>query len=99
VPVEVGFIVVGALLFGVSNTLLNVNEVSLRQQVTPNHVLGRVGAGMQFIGSGSLPLGALIGGVLGEHIGLRATFLVGCGGLFLAALWVYFSPVRSLRQE
>jgi MFS family permease len=34
VPVEVSIIVVGALLFGVSNTLLNVNEVSLRQQVT-----------------------------------------------------------------
>jgi MFS family permease len=98
VLVEVSIIVVGALLFGVSNTLLNVNEVSLRQQMTPNYVLGRAGAGMQLIGSGTLPLGALIGGVLGEHIGLRATFLVGCGGLFLAVLWIYFSPVRSLRK-
>ncbi|PWT73413.1 MAG: MFS transporter [Chloroflexi bacterium] len=95
--VEASMIVVGALLFGVSNTLLNVNEVSLRQHVTPNHLLGRVGAGMQFIGTGSLPLGALIGGVLGEYIGLRATFLAGSCGLFLAALWIYFSPVRSLR--
>jgi MFS family permease len=97
VPLELSMIVAGALLFGVSNTLLNVNEVSLRQQVTPNYLLGRVGAGMQFIGSGSLPLGALLGGVLGEHIGLRTTFLVGCGGLFLAVLWIYFSPMRSLR--
>jgi hypothetical protein len=96
-PVEVSLIVVGALLFGVSNTLLNVNEASLRQQMTPNHLLGRVGAGMRFIGEGSLPLGALLGGVLGEHIGLRATFLAGSSGLFLGVLWLYFSPVRSLR--
>jgi MFS family permease len=95
--VKVSLIAAGALLFGVSNTLLNVNEASLRQQMTPNHLLGRVGAGMRFIGDGSLPLGALVGGILGEHIGLRATFLVGSSGLFLAVLWLYYSPVRSLR--
>ena len=97
--IEVSMIVVGALLFGISNTLLNVNELILRQQVTPNRLLGRVGAGMQFIGVGTLPLGALLGGVLGEHIGLRATFLVGCCGLFLAFLWTFFSPVRTLHLE
>jgi len=92
-------IVVGTLLFGISNTLFNVNELSLRQQVTPNRLLGRVGAGMQFIGVGTLPLGALLGGVLGEHLGLRATFLVGCCGFFLAFLWTLFSPVRKLHLE
>lgn len=96
---EVSMIVVGALLFGISNTLLNVNELNLRQQITPNRLLGRVGAGMQFIGVGTLPLGALLGGVLGAHIGLRATFLVGCCGLFLAFLWTFFSPVRKLHLE
>ena len=92
-------IVVGALLFGVSNTLFNVNELSLRQQVTPNRLLGRVGAGMQFLGVGTLPLGALLGGVLGEQLGLRAPFLVGCCGMFLAVLWTWFSPVRKLHLE
>ncbi len=94
--VEVSMIIVGALLFGVSNTLFNVNELSLRQQVTPTRLLGRMGAGMQFIGVGTLPLGALLGGVLGEHLGLRATFLIGCCGFFLAFLWTLFSPVRKL---
>jgi MFS family permease len=101
--VEISMIVVGALLFGISNTLFNVNELSLRQQVTPNRLLGRVGSGMQFISVGTLPLGALLGGVLGELIGLRATFLVGCCGFFLAFLWTFFrlcvscawKPVKS----
>jgi len=91
-------IVAGALLFGISNTLFNVNTLSLRQQVTPGRLLGRVGACMQFIGVGTLPLGALIGGALGAAIGLRATFLVGCGGLFLAFLWMLLSPVRTARD-
>ena len=94
----IALIVVGALLFGVSNTLFNVNTLSLRQQVTPGRLLGRVGACMQFIGVGTLPLGALIGGALGEVLGLRATFLVGCGGLFLAFLWTLLSPVRKVRD-
>ncbi len=72
----------GALLFGVSNTLFNVNEVSLHQQVTPDRLLGRVGTSMQCIGVGILTLGALLG----------------CCGFFLAVLWTWFSPVRKLRQ-
>jgi hypothetical protein len=89
--------VVGALLFGVSNMLFNVNVRSLWQQLTPNRVLGRVGAGMQFISVGTLPLGALLGGGLGELLGVRSTFLIGCGGLFLVVLWMLLSPVRRLR--
>jgi hypothetical protein len=93
---EISMIVVGALLFGVSNTLFNVNERSLWQQITPNRLLGRVGAGMQFISAGTLPLGALLGGGLGEFLGVRATFLIGCCGMFLACLWTLLSPVRRL---
>lgn len=96
---EISMIVVGALLFGISNTLFNVNVLSLRQQVIPNKLQGRVGASMQFISVGTLPLGALLGGLFGELIGLRATFLLGCCGFFLAFLWTFFSPVRTLRLE
>ncbi|HZO74754.1 MAG TPA: MFS transporter, partial [Ktedonobacteraceae bacterium] len=87
-------IIAGSLLFGLSNTLFNVNTQSLRQQITPNELLGRVGASMQFIGEGTLPLGALIGGVLGQALGLRLTFILACSGMFLAFLWTLFSPIR-----
>lgn len=96
---ETTMIILGALLFGISNTLFNVNELSVRQQTTPDRLLGRVGAGMQFVSVGTLPLGALLGGVLGEHFGLRTTFLIGCAGFFLAVFWTFFSPVRTLRLE
>lgn len=92
--VTIAIIAMGSLLFGISNTLFNVNTQSLRQQITPNELLGRVGSCMQFIGEGTLPLGALIGGVLGQALGLRTTFIIACCGLFLAFLWTLFSPAR-----
>jgi hypothetical protein len=36
---------------------------------------------------------------LGEQIGLRPTLIVGVCGSLLAFLWVFFSPVRTLREQ
>jgi MFS family permease len=46
----------------------------------------------------ALPLGALSGGWLAEKWGLRPTLLYACSGLFLGALWVWFSPLRTLLE-
>jgi Na+/melibiose symporter-like transporter len=98
-------IVVAALLIlsgfarGFGNVVYNVNQVSLRQAITPNRLLGRMNASMRFLVWGTIPIGSLIGGALGEAIGLRATILVGVVGGFLSVLWVLFSPVRTLREQ
>ena len=44
------------------------------------------------------PLGAVLGGALGEAIGLQATAAVAGLGVLLAFLWVALSPARSLRS-
>jgi predicted MFS family arabinose efflux permease len=41
-----------------------------------------------------MPLGGLIGGALGSHVGLRETMWMGAAGASLAFLWMVFSPVR-----
>jgi predicted MFS family arabinose efflux permease len=46
-----------------------------------------------------MPIGALVGGLLGQAIGLRATMLVVGLGLLLAWFWVLFSPVRALHES
>ncbi len=61
-------------LFGAS--LFNVNGPSLRQALTPPHLLGRVNASYRFLVWGTGPFGALLGGTLGELIGLRGALLV-----------------------
>jgi hypothetical protein len=55
-------------------------------------------ASMRFLVWGTLPLGGLLGGALGSAVGVRATLLVAAIGQSLAFLWVFFSPLRSLRE-
>lgn len=86
-------------LVGLGVPIYNINQVSLRQAICPHRLQGRMNATMRFIVWGTLPIGALIGGALGERIGLWPTMAVGAIGMLLAPLWVYFSPVRSLREQ
>jgi hypothetical protein len=51
---------------------------------------------MQFLIGGVAPLGALLGGWLGEVIGMRPTLGIAIGGLLLSTLWLIFSPLRRL---
>ena len=75
------------------------NQVSLRQAITPDHLLGRMNASIRFIGWIAAPLGALMGGVLGESIGLHATLVIAALGGVLGFLWVWFSPLRTCRER
>jgi len=81
-------------------TAMNQIVVStVRQASVPDELLGRVTAGYRLIVLGAVPIGALLGGVLGRVMGPADAFVV-CGvGLALAAL-VFASKVttRALRE-
>jgi hypothetical protein len=55
-------------------------------------------AAIRWIVWGTLPLGGLLGGVLGSAIGIRPTIWVGVLGGWAAAFWVVFSPLRTMRD-
>jgi MFS family permease len=76
----------------------NVAQVSFRQSVCPDRLLGRMNASIRFLVWGTIPLGGLLGGALGELIGLRATLLVTAVGMALSPVWVLASPLRRLRD-
>jgi MFS family permease len=92
------FLVVGGLILGYSIVAYNVNQVGLRQAITPDRMLGRMNATMRLIVWGTIPVGALIGGVLGTVLGLQVALWVSAAGQSLAFLPVLLSPVRSLRE-
>ena len=62
-------------LTGAVTGSFNVIFGSLRQRIVPNHLLGRVMASFRIISWGSIPLGALLGGVVGQTFGLTAVFI------------------------
>ena len=92
-------LIVGQFILSFGGPVYNITQVSLRQAITPFRVQGRMNASMRFLVWGTMPIGSLIGGALGEIIGLRATTLVGAIGGALAFLWVLLSPVRTLREQ
>jgi MFS family permease len=90
----VAMLMAAQLVGDMAFTVYSINEVSLRQRVAPPHVLGRVNAGMQLLARGIYPIGALIGGYLGERIGVRPTLALGAGGILLSTLWLLAPPLR-----
>jgi predicted MFS family arabinose efflux permease len=83
---------------GFANVVYNVNQLSLRQAITPERIQGRMNSVMRFIVWGTIPLGSLAGGALGSRIGLHSTIWIGAVGTCLPVLPVLFSPVRSIRE-
>jgi len=85
--VGVGLFVAMLLLFGFGATLLFVTFIPLRQAVTPPHFLGRMTTTVRWLILIPAVPGALLGGFIGEHIGLRYTLLFsGLTALLLAVL-------------
>lgn len=62
------------LVGGAAIAVWNVVTISLRQRAVPARLLGRVNSGYRLVAWGSMPLGAALGGLLAEIIGLRAVF-------------------------
>jgi MFS family permease len=95
----------GVLLFAVGlfaqyclGVVYNTAQVSYRQRICPPQLLGRMNASVRWIVWGTMPLGALFGGALGTWIGVRQTIAVCAVGAIAAGFWVFFSPLRHLRD-
>jgi predicted MFS family arabinose efflux permease len=88
----------GEFLLAIVRTVFNVNQLSLRQSITPDHQQGRMNASIRFVMWAVVPFGALLGGWLGDRIGLLPAIWVGVAGTTLASLWIFLTPVRSLAR-
>jgi MFS family permease len=84
--------------FGVGAVLIFINFLAMRQAVTPEPLLGRMTSTMRWLILIPAGPGALIGGWLGEHVGLRAALaFAGVGGLLLAAVAAWLGTIRQVR--
>ncbi len=92
------FAFIGQLLAGIGTTIYIINQISLRQALTPVRLLGRVTAARRFLLFGTASLGALLGGFLGSTIGLRATLFAGAAAVGVEFVLLFFSPARHVRD-
>jgi MFS family permease len=91
-------LMMGGFVTSIGVVVYNINQVSLRQAIVPKSIQGRMNASMRWIVWGTIPAGAIAGGVLAEVFGLREAITIGVIGGIFSFLWVFLSPVRSLKH-
>lgn len=88
----------GALLLGLGLMAQQVLAAGVRQRLAPERVRGRVLGTLRFLEWGSMPLGSLLGGTLGEWTGSLPTLVVSAAFVASSPLWVATTPLRSLQE-
>jgi MFS family permease len=97
-PVAIALAGTCVMVFWFGGSLFNVNGPSLRQALTPTHLLGRVNASYRFIAWGTTPFGALLGGVLAEVFGPRAALVATSLAMSVFVLVIVRSPLPRIRD-
>jgi MFS family permease len=100
-PLAVGAVAAVVLFLGrftgaVATPIHNVNGLALQQGRTRLELQGRVNATFRLIDWGTVPLGALLGGVLGDRLGLREVLTIAAVLGVISAAWLIRSPLRRL---
>lgn len=90
--------IVGGALFSFAVVVYNVAQVSFRQRLCPPPLLGRMNASVRFIVWGTVPIGGLVGGLLGTRLGAVPTLWVATAGMAASALPVLLSPLVRMRD-
>lgn len=90
---------VAEAMIGLFDSVQDVNQVTIRQILTPPRLQGRMNATFRLFYWGSWPLASFAGGALGSAIGAAPTIAI--GGLMgvLSAAIIAFSPLGRLRER
>ena len=91
-------LIAGGIVWSFTAVVYNIAQVSFRQRVCPPPLLGRMNASVRFIVWGTMPIGGLVGGWLGTHLGVEPTLWVALVITGLATLPVVLSPLLRMRD-
>jgi hypothetical protein len=76
----------------------NVLTSTFRQSYCPPELFGRITASTSFLNYGAIPLCALLGGGLGQAVGVRETLWIMAGLQVASMAVIVFSPLQTLRD-
>lgn len=88
----------GGLLIGLGVAIGNVVKGAFRQTYTPHHLLGRVTVSMHLLNYGTIPLAAVLAGVIGARYGVGTAIVVMTAWLALTPLILFVGPIRRRRD-
>lgn len=88
---------------GVVMAIFSINNTTICQRIIPNHLMGKIFSVRLFIIRGVMPLGVLVGGMLGDVWGVRPLyFLIGfmiAGVALVGMLLPYFKFMDEELEE
>ncbi len=90
--------VLGQVGLSAAVTAGNVIRAGFMQGYCPRELIGRVSTAQQVVNFGAIPLGALLGGVLGAHLGPRTALVTVLGAFAAVSGLLLFSPLRGMRD-
>lgn len=92
-------LIIGAeALIAFSGLVYNITQVSARQALCPEHLLGRMNASIRFFVWGVMPISAISAGALATWFGIIPVMAVAAVGAAGAGLFVFFSPLRGMKN-
>lgn len=89
----------GQLLLGLALGVENANSLGYRQTVTPDELQGRMNTTMRSVNRAMVVVGAPLGGVLADTVGLRPVLFLAAGGFLLVAVGLALTPYRHARLD
>jgi predicted MFS family arabinose efflux permease len=95
-PLALAILIIAQALRGAGPPLYGVNQQTFRQALIPPAALSRATATWQFLVYGMQPIGALLGGLIGSVLSLRATLIISSAAMLLGTAVAYASPLRTL---
>jgi MFS family permease len=90
--------VAGSMMLSAGTLVGNILVAAFRQAYCPPEMLGRVVAGMRFLGFGAIPVGALLAGALGTAMGIGNALWAVLAVNALTALILLSPALRSDRD-
>lgn len=88
-----------AIVFTFTSTLVGICSIALRQQITPDYLLGRVTSAFWTLTSAPAPIGAAFFTALTGQIGATAVLcIVGVGGALITSIGL-LTPIRQRNPE
>ena len=85
-------------LMGAGPIVWVVSTTTLRQTVTPDHLLGRVSA-INALAYGARPIGAGLGAIVGGLWGAEACLILAAAGFLAQVAIIFLSPVVQLGKQ
>ena len=91
-------VIAAEALMAFSGLVYNITQVSARQALCPEQLLGRMNASIRFFVWGVMPISALLAGGFATWFGLTSVFYVGAIGAVLSTWFIFASPLRGMKN-